>query len=75
MKDIKSLTTQMLVTATMIKLSTPKYGQFNVSIPRDIDSSFTPQLVKKREIYLDAQKILFSHFIPKGMSEQITTSS
>jgi len=29
-----------------------KYGQFDVSIPRDRDSSFEPQLVKKRGIYI-----------------------
>jgi transposase-like protein len=27
-----------------------KYGQFDVAIPRDRESSFEPQLVKKREV-------------------------
>ena len=35
-----------------------KYGQFDVSIPRDRDSSFELQLVKKREVLLDGSEDL-----------------
>jgi transposase-like protein len=35
------------------KIIKSKYGQFDVSIPRDRDSSFEPQLVKKREVLLN----------------------
>ena len=45
-----------------------KYGQFDVSIPRDRDSSFEPQLVKKREIYLDGTEDLILSLYTKGMS-------
>ncbi len=33
-----------------------KYGQFDVSIPRDRKSTFEPQLVKKREVLLDGSE-------------------
>ncbi len=45
-----------------------KYGQFDVAIPRDRDSSFEPQLVKKREIYLDGTEDLILSLYTKGMS-------
>ena len=45
-----------------------KYGQFDVSIPRDRESSFEPQLVKKREIYLDGTEDLILSLYTKGMS-------
>jgi len=45
-----------------------KYGQFDISIPRDRDSSFEPQLVKKREIYLDGTEDLILSLYTKGMS-------
>ena len=45
-----------------------KYGQFDVSIPRDRDSSFEPQLVKKREILLDGSEDLILSLYTKGMS-------
>jgi len=45
-----------------------KYGQFNVSIPRDRDSSFQPQLIKKREVLLDGSEDLILSLYTKGMS-------
>ena len=35
-----------------------KYGNIDVSIPRDRDSTFEPQLVKKREVLLDGSEDL-----------------
>ena len=52
----------------MPKTINSKYGQFNVSIPRDRDSSFEPQLVKKREIYLDGTEDMILSLYTKGMS-------
>jgi len=45
-----------------------KYGQFDVAIPRDRDSSFEPQLVKKREVLLDGSEDLILSLYTKGMS-------
>ena len=45
-----------------------KYGQFDVSIPRDRDSSFQPQLIKKREVLLDGSEDLILSLYTKGMS-------
>ncbi|MBL0703203.1 MAG: transposase [Sulfurospirillum sp.] len=45
-----------------------KYGQFDVSIPRDRDSSFEPQLVKKREVLLGGSEDLILSLYTKGMS-------
>ena len=45
-----------------------KYGTFDVSIPRDRDSSFDPQLVKKREVMLDGSEDLILSLYTKGMS-------
>lgn len=45
-----------------------KYGQFNVSIPRDRESTFEPQLVKKREVLLDGSEDLILSLYTKGMS-------
>jgi len=45
-----------------------KYGQFDVSIPRDRDSSFEPQLIKKREVLLDGSEDLILSLYTKGMS-------
>jgi len=45
-----------------------KYGQFDVSIPRDRESSFEPQLVKKREVLLDGSEDLILSLYTKGMS-------
>ena len=45
-----------------------KYGTFDVSIPRDRDSSFEPQLVKKREVILDGSEDLILSLYTKGMS-------
>ena len=45
-----------------------KYGQFDVSIPRDRNSSFEPQLVKKREVLLDGSEDLILSLYTKGMS-------
>jgi len=45
-----------------------KYGQFDVSIPRDRDSTFEPQLVKKREVLLDGSEDLILSLYTKGMS-------
>ena len=45
-----------------------KYGQIDLSIPRDRDSSFQPQLVKKREVLLDGSEDLILSLYTKGMS-------
>ena len=45
-----------------------KYGTFDVSIPRDRDSSFEPQLVKKRKVLLDGSEDLILSLYTKGMS-------
>jgi transposase-like protein len=45
-----------------------KYGNINVSIPRDRNSSFEPQLVKKREVLLDGSEDLILSLYTKGMS-------
>jgi transposase-like protein len=45
-----------------------KYGQFDVSIPRDREATFEPQLVKKREVLLDGSEDLILSLYTKGMS-------
>jgi len=45
-----------------------KYGQFDVSIPRDRESTFEPQLVKKRETLLNGSEDLILSLYTKGMS-------
>ena len=45
-----------------------KYGQFDVSVPRDRESTFEPQLVKKREVLLDGSEDLILSLYTKGMS-------
>ncbi len=45
-----------------------KYGQFDVSIPRDRESTFEPRLVKKREVLLDGSEDLILSLYTKGMS-------
>ncbi len=45
-----------------------RYGQFDVSIPRDRESTFEPQLVKKREVLLDGSEDLILSLYTKGMS-------
>ena len=45
-----------------------KYGEFDVSIPRDRESSFEPQLVKKREVLLAGSEDLILSLYTKGMS-------
>ncbi|PIF03734.1 MAG: IS256 family transposase, partial [Arcobacter sp.] len=45
-----------------------KYGNIDVSIPRDRESSFEPQLVKKREVLLNGSEELIISLYTKGMS-------
>ncbi len=45
-----------------------KYGNIDVSIPRDRESSFEPKLVKKREILLNGSEDLILSLYTKGMS-------
>ena len=45
-----------------------KYGNIDVSIPRDRESSFEPQLVKKREVLLNGSEDLILSLYTKGMS-------
>ena len=45
-----------------------KYGNIGVSIPRDRESSFEPQLVKKREILLNGSEDMIISLYTKGMS-------
>jgi transposase-like protein len=45
-----------------------KYGDVDVSIPRDRDGSFEPQLVKKRETLLKGSEDLILSLYTKGMS-------
>ena len=54
MRNQSVQTIEMAINNKTIK---SKYGQFDVSIPRDRNSSFAPQLVKKREVLLDGSKI------------------
>lgn len=45
-----------------------KYGDVNVSIPRDRDGSFEPKLVKKRETLIKGSEDLILSLYTKGMS-------
>jgi len=45
-----------------------KYGEIDVSIPRDRDGTFEPQLVKKRERLLKGSEDLILSLYTKGMS-------
>ncbi|PHR71063.1 MAG: hypothetical protein COA66_10090 [Arcobacter sp.] len=45
-----------------------KYGQVDLKIPRDRDSSFAPQLIKKRETILEGTDDLIVSLYAKGMS-------
>ena len=45
-----------------------KYGKVDLEIPRDRDSSFEPQLVKKRETILEGSEELIVSLYAKGMS-------
>lgn len=45
-----------------------KYGNIDVSIPRDREGSFEPQLVKKREVILNGSEDLILSLYSKGMS-------
>jgi len=45
-----------------------KYGNIDVSIPRDRDGSFKPELVKKREVLLNGSEDLILSLYTKGMS-------
>jgi len=45
-----------------------KYGNIDVSIPRDRDSSFEPKLVPKREILLNGSEDMIISLYSKGMS-------
>lgn len=45
-----------------------KYGNIDVSIPRDRDGDFEPQLVKKREILLNGSEDMIISLYTKGMS-------
>lgn len=45
-----------------------KYGNIEVSIPRDREGSFEPQLVKKREVLLHGSEDLIVSLYTKGMS-------
>jgi len=47
-----------------------KYGNIDVSIPRDRDGTFEPQLVKKREVILNGSEDLILSLYSKGMSVQ-----
>ena len=45
-----------------------KYGNIEVSIPRDRDGTFEPKLVKKREVILNGSEDLILSLYSKGMS-------
>ena len=45
-----------------------KYGEIEVDIPRDRNSTFEPKLVKKRQRLLDGMKDLILSLYSKGMS-------
>jgi transposase-like protein len=45
-----------------------KYGEIDVSIPRDRDSTFEPQLVKKRQTLIEGTEDLILSLYTKGMS-------
>ena len=50
------------------KIIKSKYGNIDVAIPRDRESSFEPQLVKKREILLNGSEDMIISLYTKGMS-------
>jgi len=50
------------------KIIKSKYGNIDVSIPRDRDGTFEPQLVKKREVILNGSEDLILSLYSKGMS-------
>ena len=52
-----------------------KYGEIDVSIPRDRDSTFEPKLIKKRQTLIEGTEDLILSLYTKGMSEQTSTSS
>ena len=45
-----------------------KYGNLDITIPRDRDGSFQPQLVQKREVILNGSEDLILSLYTKGMS-------
>jgi len=47
-----------------------KYGELDVNIPRDRDSTFQPQLVKKREVIINGTEDTILSLYAKGMSVQ-----
>ena len=49
------------------KIIKSKYGNIDVEIPRDRESTFEPQLVKKREIILNGSDDLILSLYTKGM--------
>ncbi len=50
------------------KTLTSKYGEFGVSIPRDRDGSFEPQLVKKRQTLIEETEDLILSLYTQGLS-------
>jgi len=50
------------------KILKSKYGDVDVSMPRDRDGSFEPQLVKKRETLIKGSEDLILSLYTKGMS-------
>lgn len=50
------------------KIIKSQYGNIDVAIPRDRESSFEPKLVKKREIQLNGSEDLILSLYAKGMS-------
>ncbi len=45
-----------------------KYGEIDVSIPRDRDGSFEPKLIKKRQTLIEGTEDLILSLYTKGMS-------
>ncbi len=50
------------------KIIKSKYGNIDVSIPRDREGTFEPKLVKKREVILNGSEDLILSLYSKGMS-------
>ena len=52
-----------------------KYGNIEIAIPRDRDSSFEPQLVKKGEVLLGGSEDMILSLYTKGMSVDTDSSA
>ena len=52
-----------------------KYGNIDVKIPRDRDSTFEPKIIPKRETLIEGTEDLILSLYTKGLSKQIKSTS